>query len=228
MDVRSGSFSLIVSSNSHNSQSDNQLDMILYVKEKFNLSRETYHELSMFYRNLPCSCKLQKRIQELNKRWDIAPCPANLGVQQSLKATLIVRILCLISTQKINPTDTVIEVKLIGDGTNLGRNVHVVNFTFPLLQEGAITQSPVGNHTTAILKCRESYSELFTGLADIRKDLCNLNPLFVDGYIFAITFQLGGDWKFLAMICGIDAANPHYSCIWCKFPSNERHNMVHS
>ena len=86
-----------------------------------------------------------------------------------------------------------IEVKLIGDGTNLGRNVHVVNFTFPLLQEGAITQSPVGNHTIAILKCRESYSELFTGLADIREDVSNLNTLFVDGYIFVIKFQLGGD-----------------------------------
>ncbi len=34
----------------------------------------------------------------------------------------------------------------------------------------------------------------------------------------------GGDWKFLAIICGLNAANAEYSCIWCKCPSGDRWN----
>ena len=29
-------------------------------------------------------------------------------------------------------------------------------------------------------------------------------------------FYLGGDWKFLAMVTGIDAVSSTYACIWCK------------
>ena len=100
-------------------QSDTQLDMILYTK--FNLSKEPYHELSMVCHDLPRYSKLRKWIQELNKKWDIAPCPANLGVQQSLKLRLMVRIWELINCKRIDPSnDTVIAVKLNGDGTNFG------------------------------------------------------------------------------------------------------------
>ena len=52
-----------------------------------------------------------------------------------------------------------------------------------------------------------------------------LSTIVVDGHEFTVNLYLGGDWKFLAVLCGIDAVNAHYSCIWCKCPSNERHNM---
>ena len=31
--------------------------------------------------------------------------------------------------------------------------------------------------------------------------------------------------KFLALVCGIEAATSKHSCIWCKVPKDERHNM---
>ena len=221
-DIQSGSFSSQSCTN-QTVQSNTKLDMVLYVKEKFNLSREAYHELSIVVRDLPRSSVVQKRVQELNNKWSIKPCPANLGVQQSRVFT---RIQSLINSRKIDPSsENVISLKLTGDGTNLGRNIHIVNFAFTLLQEGALVQSPSGNHTIAILKCRESYSELFTGLSDIREEVCNLSTIVVDGHEFTVNLYLGGDWKFLAVLCGIDAANAHYSCIWCKYPSNEHHNM---
>ena len=73
---------------------------------------------------------------------------------------------------------------------------HVVNFAFTLLQEGTLVQSPTDNHTIAILRCHESYCDLFTDLADIRKEVCNLTTLVVDGYEFSVRLYLGGDWKF--------------------------------
>ena len=41
---------------------------------------------------------------------------------------------------------------------------------------------------------------------------------------FAIKYFIGGDWKFLAMITGIDSASSTYACIWYKCPSLERHD----
>ena len=37
-----------------------------------------------------------------------------------------------------------------------------------------------------------------------------------------MTYYLGGDWKFLALVTGVDSASSRYSCIWCKCPSEER------
>ena len=36
-------------------------------------------------------------------------------------------------------------------------------------------------------------------------------------------FYLGADWKFLAMACGIDAANSKCAFIWCTCPKGDRH-----
>lgn len=38
-------------------------------------------------------------------------------------------------------------------------------------------------------------------------------------------FLGGGDLKFLALVCGINAANATYSCVWCKCPAEEHFDM---
>lgn len=48
----------------------------------------------------------------------------------------------------------------------------------------------------------------------------------VDGESYELEFCLGGDWKFLALVCGLNAANSDYSCIWCKCPSVNRWDMT--
>ena len=36
----------------------------------------------------------------------------------------------------------------------------------------------------------------------------------------------GGNLKFLAVVCGIEAANVDHACIWCKCPKNKRSDGV--
>ena len=43
------------------------------------------------------------------------------------------------------------------------------------------------------------------------------------GTKYEIDFLLGGDWKFLVCVCGIDSATATYSCIWCTCSKSERH-----
>ena len=35
---------------------------------------------------------------------------------------------------------------------------------------------------------------------------------------------MGGDWKFLTSITGIDSASSTYSCIWCKCGRDEQYD----
>ena len=57
---------------------------------------------------------------------------------------------------------------------------------------------------------------LAESLADIIKEMQDLKNILVDDKTFDFEYFLGGDWKFLACVCGIDAANAEHACIWCK------------
>lgn len=45
-----------------------------------------------------------------------------------------------------------IRVKLSGDGTNIGKRLHVINVTFTVLDEGTLAQAAGGNHLIAVIK----------------------------------------------------------------------------
>ena len=53
-----------------------------------------------------------------------------------------------------------------------------------------------------------------------------LDCIEVNGINFKLEVFLSGDWKFLALILGLDAANSNHSCLWCKCPSKERHDLI--
>ena len=117
-------------------------------------------------------------------------------------------------------------MKLTGDGTNIGKHLHVVNFAFTLLKEGDLAYTATGNHCIAIFKESESYDSMKLCLSDIIQDVKELSKITVCGIEFSITYYLGGDWKFLAMITGIDSATSTHACIWCKCPAIERYDST--
>ena len=55
--------------------------------------------------------------------------------------------------------------------------------------------------------------------------MSNLKEITVNSHKYSIEYFLGGDWKFLACVCGLGAANQNFSCIWCKCPRNERFDI---
>jgi len=62
----------------------------------------------------------------------------------------------------------------------------------------------------------QHYEELKTGMQDIAKEVNELKAIELDGESYGVELFLGGDWKFLALVCGLKAANADFSCIWCK------------
>ena len=81
---------------------EEQLDVIsimVYVKDRYNVSGSAYHEMAKLCRQMPRHYKLQQRISELNTLWNIKPTPNGVcGVQQSLKDRLVVRLSHLIES----------------------------------------------------------------------------------------------------------------------------------
>eukprot|EP00794_Sanderia_malayensis_P001659 gene1659-1848_t len=72
-----------------------------------------------------------------------------------------------------------------------------------------------GNYCLAIMKIKENYDEICLGLEDLIHEIRGLNEINVYGGTLKVVYYLGGDWKFLACVCGIGAANSEYACIWC-------------
>ena len=53
----------------------NSINMMLFVKDKYNNSGGAYHEMTRICKTLPQHYKLKDRIKELNKLWCIKPTP---------------------------------------------------------------------------------------------------------------------------------------------------------
>ena len=60
---------------------------------------------------------------------------------------------------EINDGET-IRIKLSGDGTNIGKRLTVINFTFTLLNEKEVAMGEKGNYVLAVVKTTETYDNL--------------------------------------------------------------------
>lgn len=214
-------------SDKSNKDDNNNVHSSLYIKDKFGVSNEAYHELSMLS-DLPSISKIKKLSKSLNSQFGISVTPNNIiGVQQSVKARIFQRLTVLVNKNIKEGIDTpsTIRIKLTGDGTQIGRGLNVVNIAFTIIDEGKKARSVFGNYSVAILKITEKYNELAAGLKDICTEAKDLKEITINDKVYKITFFLGGDLKFLAMSCGIEAANAEYACVWCKCPRSQRGDM---
>ena len=60
-----------------------------------------------------------------------------------------------------------------------------------------------GNYVLAILKTKENYDSIRISLEDLRKEMEDLKEITVNEKKNNIEYFLGGDWKFLATVCGL-------------------------
>ena len=168
------------------------LDMMLYVKDSYNVSHTAYHELTQVCAQMPRQYKIKDRIRELNKLWNITSLPNGIeGVQQPLEERLKIRVEQLV--KRSSPDSELIQsnrvrVKLSGDGTCIGKRLHVVCFTFTLLEESDKTGSYEGNHVLAVFKTPENYSSLKNALEDIIKDVEKLSQIKISDRSFEVQF----------------------------------------
>jgi len=63
--------------------------MAIYIKDKYNISGNAYHEMAQIFKDMPRYYKMKERILELNKKWKMKPTSEGMcGIQQSLMERL--------------------------------------------------------------------------------------------------------------------------------------------
>jgi len=177
----------------------------------------------MVCRALPTLSKLKGVAKHLNLQWELQPCPGDDGIQQSFKSRLTMRVSQLVKEEKNSSGDR-LKIKLSGDGTKICWKLNLINCSSTLHLYYYVLQWHLrsGNHTLAIINGTESYDRLKVALEDIITEVYNLETVEVNGNTFEIEYFLCADLKYLAMVCGIGAAN---STHWCVCPSSELANM---
>ena len=101
--------------------------MWLYIKDKFSISNEAWHELAMKADGPPNLYKLIKHAKELNSKRGLKDIPGTAdGVQISFKDSLLENIRLLQASGLLENGKT-IKIKISGDGTNIGKRLSVVN-----------------------------------------------------------------------------------------------------
>ena len=194
------------------------INMWLYLKDKFNISNEAWYEIATKANGVPNTYSIKKRIKELNSKWNLKPTPGDTeGVQLGFSDSLQEHIVKLQQTGEIKEAET-IKIKLSGDGTNIRKRLTVVNFTFTIVNEKELAMGEKGKYVLALIKTTETYDNIRESLADLRMEMSNLEEISVNNCTYQIEYFLGGDWKFLALICGLGRANEDYACVWCKCP----------
>ena len=51
------------------------INMWIYIKDKFNISNEAWHGLAMKTKQIPNIYKVEKKLKELNANWNLKPTP---------------------------------------------------------------------------------------------------------------------------------------------------------
>lgn len=111
------------------------VNMWMYLKDKFSIADEAWHEIAVKANGLPKLYSMKKRMSHLNSMWNLTPTPGDAdGVQVEFSESLKKNVINLQQTGILQEGD-IIKVKLNADGTNIGKRLTVVNFAYTILNE---------------------------------------------------------------------------------------------
>lgn len=200
---------------------------LLYYKDKHSISDVAYDDLKkMCHLQIPSIFKLKQRRSEINSMFEIFE--NEMGVYVSLKDKLLVRLQNYMHNNpaEFNGTEKTLHIKLGADGTNIGRNLKLLNFTFTIIDEGAKAKTANGNYTIGIFEIEnENYDALVKCFKEIIKEFRQIEHLTLDDKQINLVFYYGADWKMLAQSLGLQSANSKYPCIWCKCCKDEFYDI---
>ena len=158
----------------------------LYVKEKFHISNNAYHELAMLNPKLPRLCEITREAKQLNAQSNIYPTPEpTIGVQQSLRARLTKSLQHLITVKQTELLlYSTIKVKITADGTQVSRSLHPLVIAFTIIDEGENPNSADDNHIIALIHCQEKYPEISAAVKDIAEEIAQIDTIKIGQYEF--------------------------------------------
>lgn len=174
-------------------QDDENLEQLLFLLDKFCVSDELYHELTILYNDLPRSYLIKQKRSDLNKLCHIEKAPGIYpGAQISFLDTLKEHIADFLKSNPNYPMEEPMKVKISGDGAKMSRTTNFMLLSFSLLETGEKVMSSKGNRTLCIVNGPEKYDTLKSSMGNVIKN----GKIDVDGKEVRIELCLGGITNF--------------------------------
>lgn len=142
---------------------------------------------------------------------------------RSVKDILRVTIPNLIKKNILNLQRPIINLRISGDGQNVGRKVKHVMITFVILDDVKNIYNPNNHHTVVLYPGSENYESLNTSMTSFQNELQELSEigLNIKGVNWTFNLYFSSDWKFLAICLGFNSANSQFFCPWCTISKKQ-------
>jgi hypothetical protein len=129
-----------------------------------------------------------------------------------------------IQNDVVNENIDKIGIKFQADGTELtSKNMKHLNYTFSIVNDEKNAMSANGNFILGMYKIdNEDHETLKNSLEELKKMLIDLKTIEINSKSYEIEQFNSGDYKELALIYGINAANSNMPCVHCLWNKNER------
>jgi len=142
---------------------------------------------------------------------------------RSVKDILRLIVPDLIKKDVLNPQQPIINLRISGDGRNVGKKVKHVMVTFVILDDVKNIYNPNNHHTVVLYPGSENYESLDISMASFRSELQELSEigLNIKGVNWTFNLYFSSDWKFLAICLGFNSANSQFFCPWCTISKKQ-------
>ncbi|PKY53560.1 hypothetical protein RhiirA4_547717 [Rhizophagus irregularis] len=126
----------------------------------------------------------------------------------------------------LNPDQPIINLRISGDGRNVGRKVKHVIITVAILDDKNNSHKPDHHYTTILYPGCEDYNSLSNAMTQFCHDLRNLKEgLVIDNVKWNFQFYFSSDWKFLAICLGFNSAHSKNFCPWCTIDKSQQGDL---
>lgn len=203
-----------------------KIEQVLFLLDKFYIADEFYHELTMVENGLPKSYLIKQARKNLNQLMHIERTPGQYpGAQLNLRDALKQKVEKLLEEDPNCFKNNPIQVKFSGDGSKMTKSTTFILLSFSVLQEEEKVMSCKGNTVVGVVNGDENYETIRHSFSSLFEEINNLiseGKIRVNEQDFDLEIFLGGDYKFLLMVMGLNAANSVYACLWCKIAACDR------
>jgi hypothetical protein len=188
-------------------------ESMLHIKDNANISDRQYEILKQNIPQLPS----MHSIKQLRKRNEELFMDGNGEIDVNAKINFHI-----LNYLDKNPETQLINIKISGDGINVGSKKKLFNFSFSILNDRQKCTTATGNYLLGLYEIdSENDEELKRVLIPVFEQLKEIQSITYENRTIAIIKFIGGDLKFLLLYFGINAANSTYYCLYCTVSKKE-------
>jgi hypothetical protein len=202
----------------------------LFIKDKYFISDKSYAIIrTNFNSKLPCLNEIKAYRKQLNAGFEYFTVNDEnvkfVDIKQQIKKRFF-EFLSALTQDELRDIKE-LRIKFTADGTNVGKNLSLVNFCFTFLEDNK-HKSVFGNYTIGVGEIKEQYGALTDPFKFIMDSIRELKRYYFNGRFYEVDYFFGADMKFLLEVNGLKAANSNYPCLWCLVFVNDLHKLGYS